>query len=166
MSETTSVYFTPEALQKMVNVQNKIIARIVIFLWQNAVDAGNSVEIIDSLQLRFTDGTDITIGCNELSDGLDILDFNYEATKKQLEEEFKGKIKIHALNAGKTKMWEGIEGKTLKAIQLTKENNNYKADSIMLDFGDDGRTVGISPYDGLVIDYYEEDKPYVKPIGS
>lgn len=157
MEESTSVYFTNEALKRMVDVQNKVIARIVIILWQNAVDANNSIEIIDGLQLRFTDGTNITIGCNEVSDGLDILDFNFAETKKQLEEEFMGKIKIHALDAGKTKMWEGIEGKTLKAIRLTKENANYKADSVMLDFGDDGRTVSISPSDGLIIDYYEED---------
>lgn len=156
MENKSAIYFSKEALQEMISVQGKIVDKIVIFLWQNMVDANNSVEIIDGLQLRFTDGTNITIGCNETSEGLDILNYKFKDVKQHLEEEFKGKIKIHALDAGKTKMWEDIGGKALNAIQLTKEDDNYKADSVLLDFGDEKRTVGMSPYDGLVIDYYEE----------
>jgi hypothetical protein len=156
MSDEKSNYFTTEALQKMVEVQGKTIEAIVVFLWQNSIDEKSSVEIIDGLQLRFTDGKRITISCNEKSDGLEIIDYNFKEIKKQLEEEFKGKIKMHALDASSTKMWLDIKGKTLKAIRLTKEGDNYKNDSVMLDFTDEGRTVGMSPYDGIVIDYHEE----------
>lgn len=153
----TNIYFTTEALQKMLAVHGKTISKVVILLWQNSIDPNNTVEIIDSLQLRFTDNTRITIGCNENSDGLDILDFNLEETKKHLLEEFEGKIKMFALDAGKTKMWVDVEGKVLNSIQVTKDHGNYRADSVMLDFGgEERRTVSISPSDGLIIDYYEE----------
>lgn len=150
------IFFTKEALIKMLDVQGKVVEKIIIVLWQNVIDAANSIEIIDSLQLRFTDGTRITLGCNDNSDGLDVVDINFVELKKQLEEEFGGKIKLHALDAGKTKMWLGIEGKTLEAIQLTKENDYYKADSVLLNFGDEKRAVSISHSDGIIIDYYDE----------
>ncbi len=156
MDNKSAAYFSNEALAKMVSTQGKILERVIIVLWQNAVDANNSVEIIDALQLRFAGDEKITIGCNENGDGLDIVDYQFQDTKKQLEEEFGGKIKLHALDAGSTKMWQDIKGKTLQGIRLTKEDGHYKADSLVLDFGDEGRTVGISPYDGLVIDYHEE----------
>jgi hypothetical protein len=156
MDKESTSYFTTEALAKMVAMQGKVVERIIIILWQNAVDASNSVEIIDALQLRFADEEKITIGCNDKGDGLDILDYQFKETKKQLEEEFGGKIKLHALDAGVTKMWQDIKGKTLKGIRLTKDGEHYKADSLVLDFGDEGRTVAISPHDGLVIDYFEE----------
>ncbi len=149
-------YFSAEALQKMLDIQNRTVDKVVIHLWQNLMDPNNSVELIDSLQLRFTDGSRITIGCNDTSEGLEIIDLNIEELRKTLNSESNGKIKVHALDASKTKMWQDIPSQTLKAIQLTKENDNYKADSLLLDFGHEKRTVSISPYDGLVIDYYED----------
>ncbi len=151
------VFFSKEALIKMLEVQGKTVEKIIIVLWQNIIDNSNSIEIIDSLQLRFKDGSKITLGCNENSDGLDVLEVNFIELKKQLEDEFNGKIKLHALDAGKTKMWLGIEGKTLESIQLTKENDYYKSDSVLLNFGDEKRAVSISPSDGLIIDYYDEE---------
>lgn len=156
MEKQNSTYFTAEALAKMVQMQGKTIEKIVIILWQNAVDANNSVEIIDAVQLRFTDDARITIGCNENSDGLDIVEPNFKEWREQLDAEFGGKIKLHALDASKTKMWDGIPGKVLKSMRVTREEENYKADAVVLDFGDEGRTVAISPSDGLIIDYFEE----------
>jgi len=157
MDATNTRYFTHKALEKMISVQGKTIETVVVFLWQNTVDANSSLEIIDGLQLRFTDGERITIGCNENGDGLDILDYNFKDIKKQLEVEFAGKIKLHALDASKTKMWLDVTGKQLKAIQLTKSGDNYISDSVMLDIDDEPRTVAVSPYDGIVIDYYDKD---------
>jgi len=156
MDKQNSTYFTPEALAKMVSAQGKTLAQVVIILWQNIFDPNNSLEIIDSLQLRFTDGERITIGCNENGDGLDVVEPNFQETKKHLETEFDGKIKLHVLDASKTKMWDGIPGKVLLSMRVTREEENYRADSLVLDFGDEGRTIAISPNDGLVIDYFEQ----------
>jgi hypothetical protein len=41
---------------------------------------------------------------------------------------------------------------------LTKNNNLYRADSLVIDFGEEKREIQISPLDGLIIDYFEEDK--------
>jgi hypothetical protein len=157
MDKQNSTYFTTEALARMVAVQGKTVERIIIVLWQNVVDANNSLEVIDALQLRFTDGEKITFGCNDNSNGIDVVDYHYKETREQLEAEFGEKIKLHALDASKTKMWEDVPGKILKTIRLTKEDGHYKSDSLILDLGEERREVSISPYDGLVIDYHEED---------
>lgn len=156
MDKESKAYFSNEALAKMAAVQGKIVQNIVIILWQNTVDASNSVEIIDALQIRFTNGERLTIGSNENGDGLDIVDYHFQETKKQLEDEFEGKIKLHALDASKTKMWQDVPGKTLNAIRITKEDERYCSDAIVLDMGEEQRAVSISPFDGLIIDYHEE----------
>ncbi len=148
--------FSDEALAKMLLAQGKKLEKTIIHLWQNILSPEQSIEIIDNLQLWFSDGSSITIACHPEQDALDIIDYDFEEAKKRVESEFKGKIKLFAIPAGKTKMWNGIEGLTLNAIQATKENGYYKADSLLLDFGIEKRTVSLNPNDGLVIDYYEE----------
>jgi hypothetical protein len=45
----------------------------------------------------------------------------------------------------------------LKKVRVTRDDGNYLADSIVLDFGEELREISIAPLDGLIIDYYEED---------
>jgi len=148
--------FSDKALAKMHLAQGKTVEKIIIHLWQNMVNPSQSVEVIHSLQLRFTDGFFINIGCHHELEALEILDDDIQDQYKQLEIDFGGKIKIHALEAGKTKMWQGISGLVLESIQITKDDDFYKADSILLNFGTEKRTVSASPEDGIIIDYYEE----------
>jgi len=150
-------YFSTEALAKFASAQGKTLSKIICHLWQNATNKNDLVEIIDNIELHFSDGQKITIGCNNNGDGLDAIDFDAKQTAKELQEEFGDKIKIFAVNASTTKMWEDVIGSTLLAIQASKENDNYKSDSVMLNFGEQKRTLTISPLDGLIIDYFEED---------
>jgi len=150
------IYFSNEALARFVAAQNRTVEKIVCHLWQNKIMEGSTVELIDNLELHFTDKQKLTIGCNAEGDGLDAFEFDYIKSAKEIEKEFDGKIKLFAVNASATKMWEDVIGKTLLAVRVSKSNDNYKADSVVLDFGDEKREVTISPLDGLVIDYYEE----------
>lgn len=68
---------------------------------------------------------------------MDAIDFDYHQTKIEIEKEYGGKIKIFAVDASKTKMWEDVIGKQLKIVKLTKINNLYKADSLVIDFGEE-----------------------------
>jgi hypothetical protein len=150
------IYFSNEALARFVAAQNRTVEKIVCHLWQNKIQAGTTVELIDNLELNFTDKQKLTIGCNPEGDGLDAFEFDYQKSSKEIETEFDGKIKLFAVNASATKMWEDVIGKTLLAVRVSKSNENYKADAVILDFGEEKREITISPLDGLVIDYYEE----------
>jgi hypothetical protein len=149
-------YFTTEALARLAEAQGKTVQKVICHLWQNATNKNDVVELIDNLELHFTNGQKLTISCNENGDGLDVIDFNYRETAKAIENEFEGKIKIFSLDASGTKMWKDVIGKKLIAVQITKENDYYLADSAMLNFGTEKRVVSVSPMDGLLIDYYEE----------
>lgn len=151
----SSNYFTHQALARFTSAQGKTVEKIICHLWQNNMNA-EVMEIIDNVELHFTDKQKLTISCSEDGEGLDAIEFNPQETAKALREEFNGKIKLFQVNASTTKMWEAVIGKTLEAVQITRDGEYYKSDSILLNFGEEKRTISISPMDGLLIDYYEE----------
>ena len=150
-------YFTHEALARFVAAQGKAVEKIICHLWQNTFDKSTTVEIIDNVEFHFTDGQKLTISCNENGDGLDAINFDYVKTAKELHKEFDGKIKLFSVNASATEMWTDVIGKTLENIKVVKEGEYHKAGSVLIDFEKEKRIISISPLDGLVIDYYEED---------
>lgn len=149
------VYFTNEALARFVAAQGRTVESVICHLWQNKIDKNSTIEIIDNVELHFKDKQKLTIACDQDGKGLDAIDFDYESTARQLKDEFADKIKLFAVNASGTKMWADVVGKVLEGVRLTKDGENYKSDSIMLDFGDEKREITVSPVDGLIIDYYE-----------
>jgi hypothetical protein len=151
------IYFSNEALARFVSAQGKKIAKIVCHLWQNNMSKKETVEIIDNVELHFTDGQKLTISCNDDGEGLDAIDFNYKQATADLHTEFGDKIKLFAVDASSTKMWEDVIGLELIKVRVTKQADYYKADSVVLDFGTEKREISIAPLDGLIIDYFEED---------
>jgi hypothetical protein len=149
-------YFDADSLKKLIAAEGKEVKAIICYLWQNSINKNDVVELIDNFEILFTDGYKLTLGSNRENNGLEAVDFDYEAEKKAVEEEFEGKIKLYGVNASNTKMWKDVIGSKLLSVKLTKEENNYLSDSVMLDFGAERRTVSISPLDGLIIDFYEE----------
>ncbi len=150
------IYFSNEALARFVAAQGRTIEKVVCHLWQNNLGKTEVVEIIDNVELHFTDKQKLTISCNTEGNGLDAIDFNYKTSALELHKEFDGKIKLFSIDASSTKMWEEVIGKKLTKIRVTKSGDYYKADSVILDIEEEKREISISPLDGLVIDYYEE----------
>ena len=155
-STSKNNYFTNQALSKFVSAQGKTVEKVVCHLWQNSHNPTEPFEIIDNVELHFTDKTKLTISCNQDGDALDAIDFNYQQAAKAIHVEFEGKIKLFSVNASNTKMWEDVLGKTLNLVKLTKEADYYKANALILDFGEEKREIEIAPLDGLIIDFYEE----------
>ena len=44
----------------------------------------------------------------------------------------------------------------IESIDLSKEGDGFLDDALILNFGIEKRTIGISPSDGLIIDYWED----------
>lgn len=150
-------YFNGEALKKLIAAEGKQLKGVICILWQNSINKNDVVELIDHVQFVFTDGYKLTLGSNQDSTGLEVVDYNFEQAKAELAAEFGDKIKLFAVNATPTKMWKDVEGLKLENIQITKEaSGNYLSDSVLFNFGNERRTVSISPMDGLIIDFYED----------
>ena len=156
MNNDKDILFTNEALARFVAAQGRTIQKVVCHLWQNASNKTEVLEIIDNVVLYFTDGTRLTISCNADGDGLDAIDYDYRAACLAIDAEFAGKIKIYSIDASSTTIWKEVIGKTLNLVGVTKSGEHYKADAVVLDFGEEKREIAIAPLDGLVIDYYEE----------
>lgn len=151
------MHFTDTQLKLLTQLEGKTLSKIICYFWVNKLNPNESIELIDNVEFVFNDSTSYVITCNEESSGLDILnDFNFEQEKAQLKQEFGDKIKIIPIDASTTKMWTDVIGETIEAIELSKDDENYLNDAIIVNFGTEKRTIGISPADGLIIDYWEE----------
>jgi hypothetical protein len=151
------MHFSDLQLKILTSIEGKTLKKIVCYFWVNRLNPNESIELIDNIELFFNDETSIVITCNEDGNGLEILnDFNYEEEKNQLKQEFGDKIKIIPIDASTTKMWSEVIGENLESIQLSREEDKYLNDAIILDFGIEKRTINLSPTDGLIIDYWEE----------
>lgn len=149
-------YFDKQSLQRFVASEGKTIKGIICYLWQNNINKNDVIELIDNVELVFTDDSKLTFGCNNDNSGLEAIEFDFKAEKAELEKEFEGRIKLFGVNASPTNMWKDVVGTKLISVQLTKEDGNYLSDSVLLDFGTEKRTIAVSPMDGLIIDFYEE----------
>lgn len=149
-------YLGHEALAMLVAAQGRTVEKILCHLWVNRINKDAPVELIDNLELHFTDKQKLTISCNEAGDALDVIRFDFNQAATALNAEFEGKIRMFAVDASSTKMWEQVPGKKLTAVKVMKEEEFHKSESILLEFDDERRIVSISPLDGLIIDYYED----------
>jgi hypothetical protein len=150
-------HFTDHQLKLLTTVEGKTLKKIICYFWVNRFNPNESIELIDNVELLFNDDSSIVITCNEDGNGIDIInDFNFEEEKNQLKEEFGDKIKIIPIDASSTKMWADMIGETLEAIELSREDEDYLNDALILNFGIEKRTINLSPNDGLIIDYWEE----------
>lgn len=150
-------YFDPESLKKLIAAEGKEVKAVLCYLWQNSINKNDVVELIDVFEILFTDNSRLSICSNMDNTGLEAIVYDYVGEKKEIKKEHGDKIKIMGVNASGTKMWSDVIGKKLVTVQLTKEDGNYLSDAIVFNFGEERRVVSISPLDGLIIDFYEDD---------
>jgi hypothetical protein len=155
MNNEKDVFFTNEALARFVAAQGRKVEKVLCHLWQNSSDKSNPVEIIDNVELHFPDNQKLTISCNASGDGLDAIDYDHKAASSAVFHEFAGKIKIFSIDASSTTLWKDVIGSNLEIVRVTRDGEHYRADSVVLEFGNEKREISIAPLDGLVIDYYE-----------
>ena len=155
--QSNHIIFSEQDLLRFHEAQNKILNKVICVLWQNNSNKADVVELIDRVEIIFEDGYLLKIACNSEGNGLETTTELTEKIAKDVVDEFKGKIKIFAVDASGTAMWKDLIGKKLNMIQLTKENDQYKADSLLMNFGPETRIISVHPIDGLIIDFYEHD---------
>jgi hypothetical protein len=155
MSQTSN-FFSDMALARFVAAQNRTVEKIVCHLFINFVDHNNPLQVIENVQLQFKDGNVLTISLNDEGNGLDAVEFKFDAENHVIPEEFRDKIKFLPVDASFTTLWKEVIGLDLLAVRLTRDQEHYKSDAVVLDFGKEKREITLGPLDGLMIDYFEE----------
>ncbi|MBS1651678.1 MAG: hypothetical protein JSU07_06670 [Bacteroidetes bacterium] len=154
--DNKNIYFTNESLIQFKNIEGQKLTKVMCHLWVNQIKPNEPFELIDNITFVF-DTNSLSININDDGTALDTLHYNYNDVKKALTAEFGEKVKIFEVDASNTRMWKDLIGKNLVNIKLTKENDYYLADALVLNFGqEDKREISLSPNDGLLIDFYED----------
>lgn len=150
-------HFIDSQLKLLTSAEGKTLKKVMIYFWVNRFNPDAQIDLIDNVELVFNDETSLVITCNEESTGIEVLnDFNYEEEKAALKAEFGDKIKMIPIDASTTKMWTDVIGETIDAIELSREDEQFLNDALIISFGIEKRSIGISPSDGLIIDYWED----------
>jgi len=150
-------HFTDHQLKLLTSAEGKTLKKVVVYFWVNRFNPDAHIDLIDNVELVFTDDSSLVITSNEEGTGIDTLaDFNFEEEKEHLKQEFGDKIKMIPIDASTTKMWTDVIGETIEAFELSKEDSQFLNDALIISFGTEKRSIGISPNDGLIIDYWEE----------
>ncbi len=150
-------HFSDHQLRLLSSAEGKTLQKVVIYFWVNRLNPEAQIDLIDNVELVFTDGNALVLTCNEDSSGLEVLaDFNFEEEKAALKAQFGDKIRIIPIDASTTKMWTDVIGENIEAVELSKEGEQFLDDALILNFGLEKRSIGISPTDGLIVDYWEE----------
>ena len=150
-------HFTDHQLKLLTSAEGKTLKKVIVYFWVNRFNPDAHVDLIDNVELVFTDDTTLVITCDEESSAINVIDdFNFEEEKTQLKQEFGDKIKMIPIDASTTKMWTDVIGQTIEAFELSKEDEQFLNDALIISFGMEKRSIGISPNDGLIIDYWED----------
>jgi len=151
------MHFTDHQLKTLTSAEGKTLKKVIIYFWVNRFNPDAQIDLIDNVELVFNDETSLVITCNDDSTGIEVLNnFSFEEEKAGLKQEFGDKIKIIPIDASTTKMWTDVIGETIEAFELSKEDEQFLNDALIINFGIEKRTIGISPSDGLIIDYWED----------
>ena len=150
-------HFTDHQLKLLTAAEGKTLKKVIVYFWVNRFNPDAHVDLIDNVELVFTDDTSLVITSTEDGTGIDTLEnFNFEEEKAQLKQEFGDKIKMIPIDASTTKMWTDVIGETIEAFELSREDEQFLNDALIISFGIEKRSIGISPNDGLIIDYWED----------
>lgn len=150
-------HFTDHQLKLLTAAEGKTLKKVMIYFWVNRFNPDAQVDLIDNVELVFTDDSTLVITCNDESTGIDVIaDFDFNEEKAQLKQEFGDKIKMIPIDASTTKMWTDVVGETIEAFELSREDEQFLNDALIINFGSEKRSIGISPNDGLIIDYWED----------
>ncbi len=150
-------HFTDHQLKLLTAAEGKTLKKVIVYFWVNRFNPDAHVDLIDNVELVFTDDTTLIITCDEEAAAINVIDdFNFEEEKAQLKQEFGDKIKMIPIDASTTKMWADVIGETIEAFELSREDSQFLNDALIINFGSEKRSIGISPNDGLIIDYWED----------
>lgn len=149
-------FFSTNELILLNTLHDKELKDVYCYLWVNKVNSKEPLDMIMALEL-VTNDKSVFLSIHDTDEAIEVNNFCFEDIQNQLKEEFGEKIKIFRLCASDIGMWKDCIGKKIYAVELTREDDNYYSDSVLLNFGEEMRIINASPLDGLIIDYYEKD---------
>jgi hypothetical protein len=147
-------FFTTDEVYQLTALVNELLTGVTYHFWVNTSN-DQHFEVLDWLTLSFVSGNSITLTAGLETDGIKVVQPDFEAERKQLLDEFKGLVTIESRDASNQEIWAESLGKPITPSFLKYEGKALN-DSMVLKFeGADDVEIYLG-LEGLEIDYFEE----------
>lgn len=148
-------YFKETEVDKLKSLIGKTIRKVVYYHWDN-LKSNDDYTSLDWIELIFTDQENVVIHHGEFSEGLELVSFDFETKKSELEGRFNGQISLARENATIDKFWLPSVVEKIKDVKLTEVNGQMSNHQIILRFSEDYEVEIVPDEEGMLVDFYEE----------
>jgi hypothetical protein len=153
-NEARIFYFSADELLRLRSFDNRRLLEVQHLQWVNKTNPGDIFEFTFAVTLIFDNGR-LTLSADE--DNMAILpgDSDFEKKRYELLHAFNGSIDLRSDTMNGNALWAPVIGETLLSIELVKEEDLYRSDSLLLNFGKEKIVIALG-MEGLAIEPYEE----------
>ena len=76
------MHFTDHQLKLLTAAEGKTLKKVIVYFWVNRFNPDAHVDLIDNVELVFTDDSTLVITCDEAAAAINVIDdFNFEAER-------------------------------------------------------------------------------------
>lgn len=145
--------FRLEELEALQSVENQTLVDVNYYLWLNQAETDEApYRFLYYLELVFDDQSTLLLTSGDDSEAIRVSDAEALVKTAEALRRLHGKVIIQRVNAGSLPLWHGLIGQTLEAVRLSRnEEELYRNDALLLDFGGRKVLVQLSDKEGLLV---------------
>lgn len=145
--------FRLEELEALQSVENQTLVDVNYYLWLNQAETDEApYRFLYYLELVFDDQSTLLLTSGDDSEAIRVSDAEALVKTAEALRRLHGKVIIQRVNAGNLPLWHGLIGQTLEAVRLSRnEEELYRNDALLLDFGGRKVLVQLSDKEGLLV---------------
>ncbi len=156
--ESTTSHLSKEALAHLAACKGQNVTEIIYYEWLNQANPKAAYTFVDKIEFRFKTGKTMILAINEEDSGIEIMsEYDFEAEKIAVSNEFDGKITLTKYAAQVSVMWVAAVKNTLLEIETEASDEGQSNTHLFFNFGEEKRVIFHHPERGLVTEIYEDD---------
>jgi len=148
-------YLSKSSFEKLKDLEGKKIAKVVYYLWDN-LKSEDDFKSLDWLSIKLNDGKTIILNYGENSDGLEVVDFDFEKERSDIESQFNNQITLIHENATLDVHWFPILDEKIRSVSFDVRKGDMMNDRVIFEFTDSHKIEIFKKEEGMGVDFYEE----------
>ena len=139
-------FFTGDELDKLYDIANQQLKEVNYYHWVNKTKPDDIVTMLDHVEFIFIDNTSICFSASELCDAIELYDFDFDATNKDLFDTFEGDLYVRKTPKSEEQIWQQLMQLDISEVLLeANEKNKFFSDKITLKFGHEKMVIQVTP---------------------
>ena len=138
-------FFSVHELHALKDLESQQVKKVLFHYWVNAAKTDDIIQLLNYIEFKFIDDTNLIIAASELCDCIEITDINIDVEKKSLQEKFKGSITLQTVDKTNDELWSRMINYPVAEVLLDNNGNNrFYSDKLLLSFLPVHITINIS----------------------